>query len=141
MDKLGIDALAERIGRLERANRRWRTATGVALIAGFVVVISGAQRADEAKSVEARQFIVRDNDGKERARLGLASDGEPALFIRGKDGQTRVLVQSSDEDVGGLYLSGWTGRPSVVLQANEPLSIVHTRVWCAGRKAEHQFGT
>jgi hypothetical protein len=109
MDMRQIDALAERIGRLERANRRWRIGAGVALIAGFVVIVGGAQRADEAKSVEAAQFIVRDKEGKERARFGLASNGEPALFIRGKDGEARVLLQSSD-DVGGLFLTGADGR-------------------------------
>jgi hypothetical protein len=117
MDKPKIDALAERVERLERENRRWRWGAGLGLIAGLVVTIGGAQRINEAKVVEAEQFIIRDKDGKERARLGITSDGGPALFIRGKDGQARAMLQSNEEDVGGLYLSGSDGRLSVVLGA------------------------
>jgi hypothetical protein len=107
MDKPKIDALAERIERLERENRRWRWGSGLALIAGLVVMIGGAQRANDPKVVEAEGFIVRDKDGKERVRLGLATDGDPALFLRGKDGHNRVILQASEEDdCGGLYLFG-----------------------------------
>jgi hypothetical protein len=107
MDKPKIDALAERIERLERENRRWRWGSGLALIAGLVVMIGGAQRANDPKVVEAEGFIVRDKDGKERVRLGLATDGGPALFLRGKDGHNRVILQASEEDdCGGLYLFG-----------------------------------
>jgi xanthine/CO dehydrogenase XdhC/CoxF family maturation factor len=107
VDKPKIDVLAERIGRLEQENRRWRWGGGFALIAGFLVMLSGAQRADAPKIVEAEQFIVRDSDGKERVRLGLASGGAPALFLRNKDGSNRVILQASDrDDSGSLYLFG-----------------------------------
>ena len=107
MDKPKIDALAERIERLERENRRWRWGSGLALIAGLVVMIGGAQKANDPKVVEAEGFIVRDKDGKERVRLGLATNGGPTLFLRGKDGHNRVILQASEEDdCGGLYFFG-----------------------------------
>jgi hypothetical protein len=107
MDKPEIDALAARIEWLERENRRWRWGSGLGLIAGLMVMIGGAQKANDPRVVEAEGFIVRDKDGKERVRLGLATDGGPALFLRGKDGHNRVILQASEEDdCGGLYLFG-----------------------------------
>jgi hypothetical protein len=107
MDKPTIDALAERIERLERENRRWRWGSRLAVISGLVVIIGGAQKANDPKVVEAEAFIVRDKDGKERVRLGLATDGGPTLFLRGKDGHNRVILQASEEDdCGGLFLFG-----------------------------------
>ena len=129
MENTKSDTLAERIERLERENYRWKCGAGLALVASLVAIVGGAQRANEAKVVEAEQFIVRDREGKERVRLGLASNGDPALFIRGKDGQNRVILQSNDESVGGLYLSGRDGTLSVVLEAaarasNTPLLVL-----------------
>jgi len=107
MDKSSISALTERMDTLERQNRRWRRGGGFSLIAGLVVMIGGAQKGNDPKVVEAEQFIIRDKDGKERVRLGLATGGAPALFLRGKDGHNRVILQASDEDnCGSLFLFG-----------------------------------
>jgi hypothetical protein len=122
MDTLNIDALAERVERLERENHRWRWGAGVLLTCCLVAMITGARRADDTKVVEAEQFVVRDKDGKERARLGISSGDCPALFLRGKDGKTRAMLQSSDEDVGGLFLTGRHGGLSVVLHAESRAS-------------------
>jgi hypothetical protein len=61
-----IDSLAERLETLERENRLWRRGGGFALIAGLVVGIGGAQRANDPKVVEAEQLIVPDKDAAER---------------------------------------------------------------------------
>jgi hypothetical protein len=107
VEKLPMDALAERVDGLERENRLWRWGGGFALTSGLMLIFGGAQRADDPKSVEAEQFIVRDKDGKERARLGLASNGGPALFLHSTDGHNRVVLQASDrDDSGSLYLFG-----------------------------------
>src|SRR4051794_38290845 len=99
-----IDVLAERVGHLERENRLWRWGGGACLIAGLVVVIGGAQRANEPRVIEAERLVVRDQHGKERIRLGLSSDGVPALFLWAKDGKDRVILQGGDEDGGSLNL-------------------------------------
>ena len=110
MDKPSIDALAGRVKTLERENRLWRWGGGFSLIAGLVIMTGGAQRANDPKVVEAEQFVVRDKDGKERARLGLAAGGVPALFLRGKDGNERVILQAGDQDdCGSLNLFGSGG--------------------------------
>ena len=115
MDKPSFDV---RLETLERENRLWRWGGGLSLIAGLVAVIGGAQRANDLKVVEAERLIIRDQDGKERIRLGLAPNGDPAIFLQGKDGKSRVILQASDEDdCGSLNLFGSGEQPglSVVL--------------------------
>jgi hypothetical protein len=107
MEKPSIVALAERVDRLERENRLWRLGGGLALIVGLVVMLGGAQGIPDSKTVEAEQFILRDRNGRERAKLGLAADGAPALFLRGTDGNNRaILMVSEEDDSGSLYLFG-----------------------------------
>ena len=107
MNNDAIELLAERVECLERENRRWRWGVCTLLIGGLVTVAGAAQLDKGPKAVEAEQFIVRDKDGKERIRLGLASDGSPALFMWNKAGADRVLLQASDQDESGsLFLSG-----------------------------------
>jgi hypothetical protein len=117
MGHRSIDELAARLESLERENRFWRWGGGLALIGVLVGVIGGAQRADDAKVIEAERFVVRDKDGKERIRLGLASDGAtPVLFLNGKDGSNRAILQASDkDDHGSLFLCGERGELSVEL--------------------------
>ena len=94
MNNDAIELLAERVECLERENRRWRWGVCTLLIGGLVTVAGAAQLDKGPKAVEAEQFIVRDKDGKERIRLGLASDGSPALFMWNKAGADRVLFLS-----------------------------------------------
>src|SRR4051812_41506608 len=85
MDMPSIDALADRLETLEREARLWRWGGGLALLAVVVVVVGGAQKANDPKVIEADGFIVRDKDGKERIRLGFASDGKtPVLSLRAR---------------------------------------------------------
>ena len=127
MDKSLIGELTERVETLERENRRWKRGGGFVLIASLVVVIGGAERADDPKVVEADQFIVRDKDGKERVRLGLASDGSPILFLRGKDGHNRVMLQAGDvDDCGKLILFGSGQEDGISVVLNGSLQAVNT---------------
>jgi hypothetical protein len=105
MDRPKIDALAERIERLERENRRWRWGSGLAMIAGLVVMFGGAQRANDAKVVEAEQFIVRDKDGNERVRVGVGSNGAAHLVLQNKDRKGGIDLVSSSE--GDSYFDVW----------------------------------
>lgn len=104
-----IELLAERVECLERENRRWRRGVFTLLIGGLVTVAGAAQLDNGPKVVEAERFVVRDKDGKERIRLGLSTDGSPALFLWNKVGADRVVLQASDQDESGslnLFGSG-----------------------------------
>lgn len=53
MDRPLVDALAERVGRLERENRRLRRTGAAALIGALVLLGGGAHLADGPRTVEA----------------------------------------------------------------------------------------
>ena len=100
-----IDALTERVERMERENRRWRQGAGLTLIAVLEVMISGSQRANEAKVVEAESIIVRDKQGNERARLGVGSNGVAYLSLKDKGGDGGIDLVASPE--GHPHLDVW----------------------------------
>jgi hypothetical protein len=100
-----IDALTERVERMERENRRWRQGAGLTLIAVLVVMISGSQRANETKVVEAESIIVRDKEGNERARLGVGSNGVAYLSLKDKGGNGGIDLVAAPE--GHPHLDVW----------------------------------
>lgn len=74
--------IKEPVGQLEREIRRWRR--GAALLAlGLMALIAMGQkgRGPIASAIEAQQFILRDNQGQERARLGVRANGEGRLTL------------------------------------------------------------
>ena len=77
MNKSLIDALAERVERLERENRYLRRMGAVVLIGALVLLGGGAYLADGPKTVEAKEFVLRDRDGKERLEMFVGPDGTP----------------------------------------------------------------
>jgi hypothetical protein len=99
MDKPLIDALAERVERLERENRRLKRIGVVVLAAVAVTLAVGAKLADQPEFVEAtRGFHLRDKDGTLRASLTLEHEGEPGLFLYTKDRDLPAIALSLDSD-------------------------------------------
>lgn len=69
-----VSALTERIEKLEKQNRKFKQAGAVALVLVASLLLMG--QAAQKKTVEANEFILRDNDGKIRARLRMVEDQE-----------------------------------------------------------------
>ena len=90
MDRLSLEALAERTDRLERENRRLKLA-GLLVLALLASVFLMGQARPPA-TVEAREFVLVDKAGKSFGRFGMGDDGLPILIMRGKDDAIRVLV-------------------------------------------------
>src|SRR5258708_32504187 len=73
-----VEDLAARVLRLEAQSRRWKLATGLFAVLAAAVVLMGAKPADRiepplirARSVEAREFLLKDETGPVDARLRL----------------------------------------------------------------------
>lgn len=80
--------LVARLERLERGNKRWKTATIVLLLVLVAMLLVGFKTADfpqpdlvRARSVEAQNFVLRDASGQIWARMGVAEDGARLTFF------------------------------------------------------------
>jgi hypothetical protein len=89
-----IEAMAERLERLERECRRWRRAgVGLALV-GAVVLTLGAVRKDEGpKTIEAERFLLKDQKGTIRGEWGfMPESGWPIFRMNNVDGERRLSM-------------------------------------------------
>jgi len=104
--EVDVQTLAARIEKLEAANRRWKSASVVALL--FVVSmlllstrhaerVAAAARPDRieqdvlhVRTVEAQDFVLKDADGHVHARFGLTPSIDDKL-LNGPNGPLRVI--------------------------------------------------
>jgi len=97
-----IGAIFERLNKLERHNRRLRSALVLlVLTVGAVFVDAGAQSVP--RTLRAQRFEVVDANGKVLAKLGTLVGGDPRLEFLGPSGNRL-------EEVGI-----WNGQPSLEL--------------------------
>jgi hypothetical protein len=80
-----LQALSARLDRLEIQARRWKLASVVLALSSTSLILIAAKPADHvdsavihARTVEAQDFVVKDEDGQIRARLTL----NPQVKIR-----------------------------------------------------------
>jgi hypothetical protein len=105
-----LKALMARVAKLEAQSRRWKMAAGVFALLASVVVLTGASRADRiepglvrARSVEAREFILKDATGQVHARLSLDQDRKRSSS-RAFGHSTEAVLEFYDEQ-GDVTLS------------------------------------
>ena len=67
-----------RLEKLERENRRMKKAGIVGIVFASVLFISGQAKTN--KVVEANEFILRDGNGKARARLSTVTVSDTTLI-------------------------------------------------------------
>ena len=141
-------AIELRIARLERDNRRLRWAVVAALFGATCALVAGVRRAP-SDTIEASRFLVRDEQGRERAllgfdhpssprhspiRLGLYNPDDGASLIvwlsgafagvvastRGADGQPlRTELFANSREGTGLRLASGGKRAPAVLSARD----------------------
>ena len=87
-----LQALSARLDRLETQNRRWKLAAILLALSSTSLVLIAAKPADHvdsavihARTVEAQDFVVKDEDGQIRARLTLNPQ------VRITEGHERLL--------------------------------------------------
>jgi hypothetical protein len=94
----GLEALSQRLERLERANWRWRRLAGTALAVLAIAVLLGATASKKAKSpaeVRAQRLVLVDKADQTRAELRLGSDDQPALVLADTAGNHRLMLTLS----------------------------------------------
>lgn len=99
---------------VEKQNRRLKQLVIAALIVPATLLVMG--QVPSRKTVEANEFVLKDDSGIVRARLGMKSDTVnkkyewPALELRDMKGETRIeLFGDSIANNAGLALSDQTG--------------------------------
>ena len=118
MNEPTMETIARRLDKVERENRRLKTAAVVALAVITAVVLMGqatsklAPPGKPGKVVGAEQFIVHDARGGVRAVLGTAPDGTVRLVLydRGNPGETRVILSAGPERSPALSFSNKAGK-------------------------------
>jgi hypothetical protein len=116
--------LEARMSRLERQNRRWRTATGlVVAAAGSLLLMAYSRRADPAaggaraaqfKQVDVEGVVLRDVNGQMRAWLGIA-EGGPRILFYDSTGQQRAGLGLTAQGEPALGFFDGSQNPRAVL--------------------------
>lgn len=109
-----VQALTERVAKLEAQNRRFRKAVTVALVAASAVAVMG--QVPTSRTLEAKEFVLKDTSGTVRARLSVDTANGPTLtFYRDKIHISASLA-GGDEPFLTLWRAGTNEQ--VVLGAN-----------------------
>src|SRR4051794_30104213 len=110
MNPSTIESIAGRLDKLERDNQRlresrgrWR-AGGASLLAGVGMLTLAGAAARSWPTVEAREFVLRDDPGKARAALTIRPDGTPGLGLMDQDGRVRLSFDLGRDDAPGMNL-------------------------------------
>ena len=98
-----LEAL-ERLSReMEGRHRRWRR-LGVGLIGCAVVAGLAGAASQKPVSLEAREFVLRDETGAMRAALAVRPDGTPGFGLFDKSGRMRLSFELDADGRPGLNL-------------------------------------
>src|SRR5205085_2605224 len=87
MDKPVIDDLIGQLETMRRERKQLLGAGSVLVVAGLVLVAAGAGFVRKSRVIEAEQILLRDHDGRVRARLATAC-GTAARRSRSPPGRT-----------------------------------------------------
>jgi hypothetical protein len=113
------DCLSARVELLERANdalartvRRLKAGAAASIAAFGLLLLAGAVAIPQ--SLEARNFILRDDSGKMRAALATHADGTPGLAFFEKDGKVRLSLDLGADGPAVSLMNG-IGKPQAAL--------------------------
>jgi hypothetical protein len=114
-----LDTLTRRLDRLERENRRWKLAGGLAALVVLVLAVMG-QAGPRPRSVDAEEFILKDSSGKRRAVLSVAQGGLAHLAFYDRQDAPRLGLGVGGNGAPTLALAdaGGHARAKLELQAD-----------------------
>ena len=108
-------AVLNRLGKLENQNRRMKLAGAVALFFIASLVLMGQSPAN--RTVEANEFILKDENGKIRGIWSNVAASGPIFTLLDSTGKRRVTLNVLDVLGPGLTLTDAGGRERVRLLA------------------------
>jgi hypothetical protein len=95
-----LQALQMRVSKLEAQARRWRALSVLVVLAGVLLMLVGAGRSEtaaptviRARTVEARDFVLKDEHGRVRARLSSHPTEEMEATVEGTVHHYDVAVE------------------------------------------------
>ena len=91
------------------------------------------------KTIRAREFILEDNQGQERAALRTDSAGNSLLLFRGSDKKVRCFIGTTADGTPRVTLSYGNGKGTIELEANDQLNTAGIAICSAGGKAKLVF--
>ena len=114
----------ERLAHLEKQNRRMKQIGAVVLIVAASVLWMG-QAAPTNQTLEAREFVLKDESGHRRAWLGIRADA-PGLLLYDASGEKVRAFLGVAADGPGLHLADAEGkvRASLSVKQDQPGLVV-----------------
>ena len=100
MNDFRIAEMEKQLHALQKAAGRLRKTLAVALGLAVLVFIVGFQPAGQPGIIEARQFVLKDKDGKVQAKLHTNVDNLPSLSFYDKAGSQRMELYITEDEVG-----------------------------------------
>jgi hypothetical protein len=108
-----VDTLAERVGRLERENRRLKR-TGFAVVATAGLVVLMGQAAPKTPVIETQRVVITDEEGNERIVLGAGKD-RASILLKSESGSNATAVLGIAKESAGLSITDEAGKIRVNL--------------------------
>ena len=116
-----IDAIVQRLERLERQGRRWKATATLAIITLGLTFLIGAGKNGETSvpnELQAHAFVLMARDGTPLARLGLLPHGAWGLGFYDQGKKSRIFLSVEGDGSSLLSLFGKDGKGSLLLSAN-----------------------
>ena len=116
-----IDAIVQRLERLERQGRRWKATATLAIITLGLVLLIGAGKNGETSvpnELQAHAFVLVARDGTPLARLGLLPHGAWGLGFYDQGKKSRIVLSVEGDGSSLLSLFGKDGKGSLLLSAS-----------------------
>lgn len=81
-----------------------------------------AEPASREKTLRAREIILEDHQGRERAALRHDENGNVVFTLAGSDGAPRLSLSAAANGMPRIHLSYAEGKGSIELEANDRLN-------------------
>ncbi len=104
-----------KLAELQRSNRRLRLMIGALVLTGGALMTMAQSSSGVSESLEARQFVLRDDSGRVRAALGSTPDGAVGLNLDDASGRTLITLDVEGNGSPGLDLYDHTGKRRAII--------------------------